>query len=169
MDEAVGSNRCPRLIKVDVEGMEASVLRGAIQTLSRCQPLLYLENQCLETSRGLLELLDDLDYACWWDPSTYFSPDNFMAATGERAEKANSGISLNVLCLRDRVGDSRETGAAPSAGTLDLWTILGDVLSRLKRVQRGCWLIEEYNPVPFRPDAGGLDEANMRMAACAHN
>lgn len=33
----------PDLIKIDVEGMELEVLRGAIDTIRRCRPVLYVE------------------------------------------------------------------------------------------------------------------------------
>ena len=38
-----GSSHGPRLIKIDVEGHELAVLRGAVQTLERWQPSLLIE------------------------------------------------------------------------------------------------------------------------------
>ncbi len=35
---------CPRLLKLDVEGMEGAILRGAAATLRRCRPVVYAEN-----------------------------------------------------------------------------------------------------------------------------
>ena len=34
---------CPHLMKVDVEGMELPVLRGAAATIRRCRPALHVE------------------------------------------------------------------------------------------------------------------------------
>ena len=48
---------CPALVKVDVEGMEASVLWGARATIARCRPVLYLENQCRNTTADLVATL----------------------------------------------------------------------------------------------------------------
>ena len=39
-------------IKIDVEGMETMVLAGARQTIKRCQPVLYLENNDVESRSG---------------------------------------------------------------------------------------------------------------------
>jgi FkbM family methyltransferase len=50
------------LIKIDVEGAEAEVLRGARETIARCRPILYVENDRTEKEAGLLALLDELGY-----------------------------------------------------------------------------------------------------------
>ena len=42
-----------RLIKIDVEGAEESVLRGAVQTIGRYRPVLYVENDRKERSAGV--------------------------------------------------------------------------------------------------------------------
>src|SRR5207248_1056429 len=39
-----------RLIKIDVEGMELEVVRGAEQTIRRLRPVLYVENEFPERS-----------------------------------------------------------------------------------------------------------------------
>jgi FkbM family methyltransferase len=52
-------------IKIDVEGHELSVLRGAIQTLRHTRPNLFIENETVHVGDGvaaLFELLSDLDY-----------------------------------------------------------------------------------------------------------
>lgn len=55
-------------MKIDVEGMEAKLIRGAIETLARCRPLLYVElnRRTLaafgETTRSLVSLIESLNY-----------------------------------------------------------------------------------------------------------
>jgi FkbM family methyltransferase len=44
------------LIWLDIEGMEADALRGAINTIKRCRPILVLEN------KGLIPGFDDLEF-----------------------------------------------------------------------------------------------------------
>jgi FkbM family methyltransferase len=51
-----------RLIKIDVEGMELQVLRGAQATIARCRPLLYVENDRPEHSHALIAHLLEQDY-----------------------------------------------------------------------------------------------------------
>jgi FkbM family methyltransferase len=69
--------RC-KLIKADVEGMEAEVLGGARQTIERCRPLLYLENDRAEKSAELISLAMGLGYRLWWHVTPLFNPDNFL-------------------------------------------------------------------------------------------
>ena len=45
------------LIKVDVEGMELSVLRGARALLDRCRPVLYVENADALKAKGVDEII----------------------------------------------------------------------------------------------------------------
>lgn len=43
LDALLGRFRCPRFVKIDVEGAEAMVLEGAERLLSECRPSLYIE------------------------------------------------------------------------------------------------------------------------------
>jgi FkbM family methyltransferase len=54
------------LIKIDVEGMELEVLRGAIRTIETHRPLIYMECQSDERGRAALQLLKSMGYATWW-------------------------------------------------------------------------------------------------------
>ncbi len=51
-----------RLIKIDVEGAEEHVLRGAVQTIERLRPVLYVENDRKERSGGLVRFIAGLGY-----------------------------------------------------------------------------------------------------------
>jgi FkbM family methyltransferase len=70
-----------RLLKVDVEGMEADVLRGAAQTIRRCGPALFVENDRNERSAELISAIFDLDYRLWWHLTPLFRPDNYARRT----------------------------------------------------------------------------------------
>lgn len=54
------------LIKIDVEGMEIDVLRGAAKTIKAQRPLIYMECQPDERSKSALKLLKSMGYATWW-------------------------------------------------------------------------------------------------------
>jgi len=57
-------NRTPDLIKIDVEGFELRVLRGARQVIERCHPILFIEvddNNLAEHGDSALSLLDFLE------------------------------------------------------------------------------------------------------------
>ena len=52
------------IIKIDVEGMELEVLKGAARTIQRDWPILYLENN--ERSPELIQYILDLGYGMAW-------------------------------------------------------------------------------------------------------
>lgn len=49
------------LVKIDVEGLEASVLRGAATTISRCRPIIVME--IMHSSGDAMDLLTTMDYS----------------------------------------------------------------------------------------------------------
>ncbi len=57
--------RC-HLIKVDVEGMECDVLKGAQGTIERLQPILYVENNTIDRSAQTIESVESLGYEAYW-------------------------------------------------------------------------------------------------------
>ncbi len=70
-----------RLMKIDVEGMEASVIRGAAGLIQRFHPLLYVENDRIERSDALIDLIEALGYRLFWHIVPLFNPGNFAGAT----------------------------------------------------------------------------------------
>jgi FkbM family methyltransferase len=67
--------RCD-FLKIDVEGMELEVLRGASQTIQRFRPLLYVENDRPEQSAELIRYLQELGYELYWHLPPLYSPHN---------------------------------------------------------------------------------------------
>ena len=53
------------LIKIDVEGMELDVLKGAVSILAKDRPLLYVEAQNFAEFQPLWSFLRDMGYYCW--------------------------------------------------------------------------------------------------------
>ncbi len=95
LDDLVG-NRKVDFIKIDVEGMEADVLHGAKNTILTSRPTLYIENDRLEKSEGLIRLLLGLDYRLYWHIPPLFNPDNFF---GEKENIYGNVASFNMLCF----------------------------------------------------------------------
>lgn len=85
-----------KLIKIDVEGMEAEVLKGAKETIKRCYPLLYVENDRLDRSVALITLINELGYEMWWHAPALYNPDNF---NGIKENIFPGTITINMLCV----------------------------------------------------------------------
>ncbi len=84
------------LIKIDVEGMELDVLKGAQQLLRRFTPVIYVENDRPEKSEALIRHLLALDYRLFWHAPPLFNPENFYEV---RENAFGRVVSLNMLCL----------------------------------------------------------------------
>ncbi len=69
--------RCD-LIKIDVEGMELEVLKGAQALISSQHPSLYLENNSKERSGALIDHLLKLGFNLYWHFSPFFNESNFF-------------------------------------------------------------------------------------------
>jgi FkbM family methyltransferase len=103
-------------IKLDVEGFESQVLEGAADTIHRCHPVMYVENDRAEKSADLIQRLFDMGYRLWWHTPALFSPDNFKANPENIFPNI---VSINMVAVhRDRnlVTDLREITSAE-----DLW------------------------------------------------
>ncbi|PIW26223.1 MAG: FkbM family methyltransferase [Rhodospirillales bacterium CG15_BIG_FIL_POST_REV_8_21_14_020_66_15] len=83
-------------IKIDVEGMEIDVLKGAARTIAKFQPVLYVENDRRDKSQALIEHLLAMDYRLYWHLPPLFNPGNFFANGDNVFGKI---ISRNMLGL----------------------------------------------------------------------
>jgi FkbM family methyltransferase len=90
--DGLGLASC-RLIKIDVEGMERDVLAGAAETICRCRPFLYVEDDRRDRSAALRALLHELGYVLHLHRPPYFTPDNFA---GRRDNVFAGTVSLNL-------------------------------------------------------------------------
>jgi FkbM family methyltransferase len=89
-----------RLLKIDVEGMEHDVISGAKALISRHQPALYVENDRLDKSKALIELIQSLDYRLYWHKPPLYNPNNFAGVT----ENLYPGVvSVNMLCFHKSI------------------------------------------------------------------
>lgn len=92
-------NAC-RLIKIDVEGMELRVLKGASGLIERFRPALYVENDRFDRSAGLLGYLDSIGYEAYRHHTPLYNPDNFL----KNPENVFGRIvSANLYCLHKDV------------------------------------------------------------------
>ncbi|MEZ6136408.1 MAG: FkbM family methyltransferase [Pirellulaceae bacterium] len=98
-------SRC-NLIKADVQGMERDILLGAAETISRCRPILYLENDIQENSQCLLATLEALGYQSFWHLPPLCEPDSDISP--EYSDHLTQCVSVNLLCLPEESGIPEE-------------------------------------------------------------
>ncbi|MFT5111022.1 MAG: FkbM family methyltransferase [Parasphingorhabdus sp.] len=102
LDDVVDTDRLA-LIKIDVEGMECEVLRGANQLIQNYRPLLSVENDLSEQAAKLIDYIRALDYRMFNSFPPLFNPNNFRGYSGNIFEKI---VSSNLVCVPDeRVAD----------------------------------------------------------------
>lgn len=83
-------------IKLDVEGFESKVLEGAAETIARCRPIMYIENDRADKSEELIQRLFDMDYRLWWHTPPLYSPTNFK---GRQENFFPRILSINMLAI----------------------------------------------------------------------
>lgn len=113
--DELGLRRCA-LIKADVEGMEASVVEGARDTIARCRPALFLENDTVDRSREILEAVAAVGYKAFWHIAAYYNPKNFFK--NEQNVFGPFQPEANVLCVPQ---ECPFTGLLPVEGADDDW------------------------------------------------
>ena len=94
--DSLGLTDC-RLIKIDAEGMEPDVLRGARDTISACRPVLFVENNTVEKSASTLAAIRETGYRMWWHIAPYYNERNYL---GNRENVFTKYFpEANLLCL----------------------------------------------------------------------
>lgn len=95
LDGFIGAHRVD-LLKIDVEGMEAAVLRGAEKLVEKFKPVLYVENDRPENSEELMRLIDSMGYRMYWHAPFLYREDN---AFGDPENVFEGIASFNLLCF----------------------------------------------------------------------
>lgn len=83
-------------IKIDVEGMELDVLKGAQGLIERFRPVILPENDRVDRSPALVACLLGLGYRCYWHIHPLYNPDNYF---GVKANIYGGTHSYNMLCV----------------------------------------------------------------------
>jgi len=106
-----------RLLKADVEGSENALVAGASETIRRCQPVLWVENDRREKSPELIARLQGLGYRLWWHIAPLYNPGNYR---GESRNVIGDFVSINLLGV-PRDMPSSITGLREVSGPEDWW------------------------------------------------
>src|SRR3954454_16313786 len=85
-----------QFIKIDVEGMETEALRGAVKTIDRFRPILYVENDRQAQSAELICLVQSIAYRLYWHLPPLYGPDNYR---GDAENIFGNKVSVNMICI----------------------------------------------------------------------
>jgi FkbM family methyltransferase len=83
-----------RLLKIDVEGLEAQVIEGGRGLIEELQPVLFVENNKEDKGDALIAAVRELGYECYWYCSERYAPDNY-----NRVERRVPGVDINMACF----------------------------------------------------------------------
>jgi FkbM family methyltransferase len=105
------------LIKLDVEGMEEAVLRGASETIRRHQPVLYVENDRKARSASLIAFIQSLGYRLFWHTPPLYREANYL---GNPENVFAEIVSVNMLAVHAASGIAIDD-LRPVAGPESRW------------------------------------------------
>ncbi|MDC2824645.1 FkbM family methyltransferase [Rodentibacter pneumotropicus] len=81
------------LLKIDAEGFDLNVLKGATNIINQYKPVIFIEAHP-HKSEAILNYLNQLDYQCFWFISDRYQPNNYF-----NQEKTISGLDYNLACF----------------------------------------------------------------------
>lgn len=84
-------------IKIDVEGMELDVLKGAARYLEKDRPYVFFEVLHMKDGFKCREFLKRFDYKCYWVSTSAYNPDNF----NHNPENIWAHGELSILAVPD--------------------------------------------------------------------
>jgi len=97
--DSLNLERCD-FLKIDVEGMELHVLKGASRLIDRCHPIIYTEIDREDKNPAVFSFLWEKGYRLYehtpplYNPNNYFgNPENVFSVNGSLV------VSFNALCL----------------------------------------------------------------------
>jgi FkbM family methyltransferase len=83
-------------IKIDVEGWEEEVLKGATKTILRDKPIMYIEDDRQDKSAGLHKYIKELGYTIEYSRPPLYRENNFFGLKKNVWDKYY--ISHNLIC-----------------------------------------------------------------------
>ncbi len=77
------------------------VLEGAEEMITRCKPVLFVENDREANGDKMIKYLEDLRYECYWHVYPLYRIDNFNGNKSKDLFMRNEAaeVSVNMLCV----------------------------------------------------------------------
>lgn len=83
-------------MKIDVEGFEENVLRGGVETITRCRPIMYIEDDRQEKSASLRSFIKSLNYTIEEHKPLLYREKNFFGKKKNVWDR--NYASHNIIC-----------------------------------------------------------------------
>lgn len=87
LDDFIVNNPKPTVVKMDVEGVESEVLKGADQLFRTCRPVLLCEVHDQANAQFVQEWLQERDYSCWWLEKGNDFPRHLLGSPTENSKR----------------------------------------------------------------------------------
>ena len=84
-------------MKIDVEGFELEVLRGAAETINRCKPIMYVEDDRIDKRKALRAKIVELGYTIEEHQPTLYRENNFFGLKKNIWDRDYA--SHNLICM----------------------------------------------------------------------
>lgn len=84
-------------MKIDVEGYEEKVLRGGIETITRCRPIMYIEDDRVDRSASLRAYITGLGYSIEEHKPLLYRSNNYFGLRRNIWDPYNYA-SHNIIC-----------------------------------------------------------------------
>ena len=156
------------VIKLDVEGMERSVLDGAVETISRDRPIVFCECNSLSAGYEILEFCQTRQYDTYGFLASAYNPSNFNAIQ----ENIFGGAKELALLLIPQEKAAATIGGIVGVTLLPINNLEDLVLPLLHKPQYAyeilahttpCSLLGIYYPTPVLAERDG-QIANLNQA-----
>ena len=97
--DSLNLSRCD-FLKIDAEGMEEQVLKGAEHLIDTCQPIIYTEMDRADKNPEICALLWNKGYKIYPHLPPLYNPSNFFGNTENVFMRDGKNIvSINAICL----------------------------------------------------------------------
>ena len=127
--DSLNLDKC-KLVKIDVDGMEIETLTGMDNTIKRCRPLIYIENEQEGRQGELIAHLTDRGFRIWWHRPAQYNPNNFR---GNKRNWFGRIVSIMMIAIPEEFG-----------AIVDGLDEVGDVRDDDDMFEREAWRYERY-------------------------
>jgi len=139
----VARDKSVSLIKVDAEGMELDVLKGAQEIIEKCHPVIFCEQNDTVNLARIYDVLKQQDYRLYWLETHPFNQNNFRRQAENiwwRTETGVLAIHRSIEARSDLAEATRNDTQAPAfLNAREGFSSCARELRSLEHLEDGCF------------------------------